>query len=98
MPIGIGVNLILKIIKCCFVLRNLLLAIGVNLYIDVDFFIKFVCHKIYNLLLVMKILKSAKFTLHKEVVEFIVKNNIQRDDIFIITETTLNYTLFYYSL
>ena len=46
----------------------------------------------------MKILKVEKFTIYKQVVEFVAKNNIQREDIFAITETTMNYTLFYYAL
>ena len=47
----------------------------------------------------MKILKSQAFVSfmpQRELAEFVNKNNIQREDILIITQENIRYTLFYY--
>jgi predicted HAD superfamily hydrolase len=47
----------------------------------------------------MKVLNSKKFFIHKELVDFVVKNNIEREDILAITEATATgVTLYYYAL
>jgi hypothetical protein len=47
----------------------------------------------------MKSLKSKQFSIHKELVEFVAKNNILREDILTITQATaIGITLFYYAL
>ena len=49
-------------------------------------------------LILMKVLKAVKFDIYKQLVEFVAEHNIQREDIFMITETTMHYTFFYYAL
>jgi hypothetical protein len=44
----------------------------------------------------MKVLKSEKFSIHKQLVEFVIKNNILREDILIITQGYTGCTLYYY--
>ena len=47
----------------------------------------------------MKILKTKHFTAAPELVEFVAKNNIIREDILTITQATaIGVTLFYYAL
>ena len=47
----------------------------------------------------MKVLKAAKFDIYKQVLEFVEKNSIQREDIFTITHApVLGYTIFYYGV
>lgn len=44
------------------------------------------------------ILKAERFPFHDKLIEYVAKNNIQREDILIITETPMHITLFYYAL
>jgi hypothetical protein len=47
----------------------------------------------------MKVLKSKQFSIHKDLVEFVAQNGIQREDILTITQATaIGITLFYYAI
>jgi hypothetical protein len=46
----------------------------------------------------MKILKAEKFPFQEKLLEFVAKNNIQREDIFTITQGFTDCILYYYAL
>lgn len=45
----------------------------------------------------MKVLKSETFQVHKDLVKFVERNGIKREDIFFITSNSGNYAIFYYA-